>query len=119
VTLEGHVEKGPFVRGSTLIVYELNDQFVPTGKSFKTEILDDKGSFNLKAIEISSKYVQITASGYYFDEITAQLSKSTISLNAIAEVNSEKTININVLTHLEEKRVRNLIKEGKEFTEAK
>ncbi len=119
VNLVGNVEKGPFIQGSSITVYELNDQFIPTGKSFKTEILDDKGSFNLKGLEISSKYVQITANGYYFDELTAQLSKSTISLNAIAEVNLEKTINVNVLTHLEEKRVRKLIQEGKKFAEAK
>lgn len=119
VNLVGHVEKGPFIQGSSITVYELNDQFIPTGKSFKTEILDDKGSFNLKGLEISAKYVQITANGYYFDELTAQLSKSTISLNAIAEVNLEKTINVNVLTHLEEKRVKKLIQEGKKFADAK
>lgn len=119
VNLIGNVEKGPFVRGSTLTIYELNDQFVPNGKSFKTEILDDKGSFSLKGLEISSKYVQITANGYYFDELTSELSKSTVSLNAIAEVENEKTINVNVLTHLEEKRLRKLINGGMSYANAK
>lgn len=119
VNLIGNVEKGPFVRGSTLTIYELNDQFVPNGKSFKTEILDDKGSFSLKGLEISSKYVQITANGYYFDELTSELSKSTISLNAIAEVENDKTINVNVLTHLEEKRLRKLINGGMSYANAK
>lgn len=119
VSIKGSVEKGPFVQGSTVIVYELNDNFSPTGKSFKTELLDDKGTFSLPDIELKSRYVQVSVSGYYFDEITGNLSKSTLSLNAIAEVSGTKNVNVNILTHLEEKRVKRLIKEGKTFDEAK
>lgn len=92
VSIKGSVEKGPFVQGSTVMIYELNDNFSPTGKSFKTEMLDDKGSFSLPDLELKSKYVQVSVSGYYFDEITGDLSKSTLSLNAIAEVSGTKNI---------------------------
>jgi len=119
VNLFGKVEKGPFVRGSILTVAELNDNFSPTGRSFKTELLDDKGSFYLSDIELNTKYIQLSTTGYYFNEVTGELSKSIISLNAIAEVSSDRTINVNILTHLEEKRVKKLLKNGNSIAEAK
>lgn len=120
VTIQGAVEKGPFVRGSTITVYELNSELNPTGRSFKSEILDDKGSFSLADIELASNYVQLSVSGYYFNEVTGNLSTAQITLNAIADITSNKQINVNVLSHLEEKRVKSLMKkEKKSFSEAK
>ena len=119
-TIQGAVEKGPFVRGSVVTVYELNSELNPTGKTFKSEILDDKGSFSLADIELASNYVQLSVSGYYFNEVNGSLSSSQITLNAIADITNNKSINVNVLSHLEEKRVRSLMKkEKKSFSEAK
>lgn len=118
--IEGSVEKGPFVRGSIVTINELNSELNPTGRSFKSEIIDDKGSFSLTDIELASNYVQVSVNGYYFNEITGTLSASQITLNAIADITTNKSVNVNVLSHLEEKRVRTLIKnENKSFTEAK
>lgn len=119
VSIIGNVEKGPFVQGSTAVIYELNEDFTPTGRTFKTELVDDKGSFSIPNLELKSKYIQVSVNGYYFDEITGRLSSSTLALNATVEVTGNKTINVNILTHLEEKRVRRLVKEGKSFLEAK
>lgn len=119
-TIQGAVEKGPFVRGSVVTIYELNSELNPTGRSFKSEILDDKGSFSLADIELTSNYVQLSVNGYYFNELTGNLSASQITLNAIADISSNKNLNVNVLSHIEEKRVRSLMKkEKKTFSEAK
>lgn|GEM_PF-695592 len=119
-TIQGAVEKGPFVRGSVVTVYELNSELSPTGRSFKSEILDDKGGFSLADIELASNYVQLSVNGYYFNELNGSLSSSQITLNAIADITNNKYINVNVLSHLEEKRVRSLVKkEKKSFSEAK
>nr|WP_121272686.1 RagB/SusD family nutrient uptake outer membrane protein [Pedobacter schmidteae] len=119
-TIQGAVEKGPFVRGSVVTIYELNAELNPTGRSFKSEIQDDKGSFSLADVELSSNYVQLSVDGYYFNEINGSLSGSPITLNAIADISNNKSINVNVLSHLEEKRVRSLMKKDKKsFSEAK
>ncbi|WP_316818644.1 RagB/SusD family nutrient uptake outer membrane protein [Pedobacter nyackensis] len=119
-TIQGAVEKGPFVQGSVVTVYELNSELNPTGRSFKSEILDDKGGFSLANIELASNYVQLSVNGYYFNELNGNLSTSQITLNAIADITNNKYINVNVLSHLEEKRVRSLMKkEKKSFNEAK
>ncbi|MDR6783848.1 RagB/SusD family nutrient uptake outer membrane protein [Pedobacter africanus] len=120
VTIRGTVEKGPFVRGSVVTIYELNSELNPTGRSFKSEIQDDKGSFSLVDIELASNYVQLSVNGFYFNEVTGNLSTAQITLNAIADIASNKQINVNVLSHLEEKRVKSLMKkEKKSFNEAK
>lgn len=119
-TIQGTVEKGPFVRGSAVTIYELNSELNPTGRSFKSEILDDKGGFSLPDIELASNYVQLSVNGYYFNEVNGALSTSQITLNALADITNNKSINVNVLSHLEEKRVRSLMKkEKKTFSEAK
>ncbi|WP_316841253.1 RagB/SusD family nutrient uptake outer membrane protein [Pedobacter gandavensis] len=119
-TIQGAVEKGPFVRGSVVTVYELNSDLTPTGRTFKSEISDDKGAFSLPDIDLASNYVQLSVNGYYFNEVTGSLSSSQVTLNAIADITNNKSINVNVLSHLEEKRVRSLMKkEKKTLAEAK
>lgn len=107
----GKVEKGPFVRGSSLFLYELDDRFVQSGRSFKTELIDDQGRFNFSNLELKSPLVQVSVqSGYYFNEVTGQQSGSPLSLNAVASLEDKVPINVNLLTHLEEKRVIHLVK---------
>lgn len=120
-TIKGVVEKGPFVRGTSLHIYELDDKLNPTGRSFKTEIIDDLGNFSLAGVDLKSKYVQLSVqNGYYFNELTGRLSSSTITLNTLAEVDANKAININILGHLEEKRVKHLFsKQGLSMDKAK
>lgn len=118
--LQGTVEKGPFVRGSVVTVNELGADLAPTGRTFKSEIVDDKGTFSLSELTLVSNFVQISVHGYYFDEVNGKLSSSQITLNALADVSDQKQITVNVLSHLEEKRVRSLVKkDSKSFGEAK
>jgi len=118
--LGGLVEKGPFIRGSKVSIIELDNDLNPTGKIFETEIQNDEGFFELKNIELASKYIQVSVNGFYFNEITGQLSTSQISLGAFADVQNESTINTNILTHIEQRRVKYLIsKNNMSFKEAK
>ena len=41
----GIIEKGPFLTGSKVILYELDETLNQTGKNFKTETINDKGEF--------------------------------------------------------------------------
>lgn len=118
-TLEGKVEKGPFTQGSTVTIRELNKDLLPTGKTFETEIINNKGEFKLEAaVEFVSPYVQIACDGYFFNEIYGELSDSQIRLESIVDISNKRSININILTHLSKDRVIRLMKEGDSYKDA-
>ena len=118
--LDGYVQKGPFINGSSVSIQELDDAMNQTGKSYSTTIINNEGNFEQKDIELISNYVQLRADGYYFNEVTGKSSVGQISLYALVDVSESNSANINVLTHLERARVEYLVKEeGKSFVEAK
>jgi hypothetical protein len=100
-------------------MYELNSSLNQTGKVFSTQIADNKGSFEINNVGLSSQFVEFLVNGYYFNEVTGNISPSQLSLSAIADIKDISTVNVNILTHLEKSRVEYLIGEGKDFSEAK
>jgi uncharacterized protein (TIGR02145 family) len=117
--ISGVSQKGPFIKGSTATLYELNDKFAQTGRSFRDIITDDKGSFEIKNVELVSPYAVLEADGFYRNEITGTISAAPIKLYAIADIREKNNININLLTHLEYYRVQKLVEGGKPLREAK
>ena len=110
----GVSQKGPFVTGSAVTVQELDGiTLKQTGKSFKGTIKSDKGDFAIKDINLQSQYAILEASGYYRDEITGKKSTGTVTLRALTDLSNRKTVNINLLTHLEYERVMYLVTEKK------
>ena len=61
--LKGKVEKGPFVRGSEVTVYELSERLERTGISYTKTVQDDQGNFDFGILDIRSPYVEIVATG--------------------------------------------------------
>ena len=119
VGVNGTIEKGPFLTGSKVTLYVLDQNLNQTGKNFKTETINDKGDFAFPKLELTSQYVELEISGYFFNEDTGKKSLSQINLNAITDLSSEDKVNVNILTHLEFKRVKKLMKSGKSFASAK
>jgi hypothetical protein len=115
----GYVQKGPFINGSSITVYDLQSDLSPSGKSYNSQIMDNKGTFQLSNISLSSNFVSLRADGFYFNEILGQQSATQITLYALSDVTDKSDININILTHLEKSRVEYLIKNGKSFSVAK
>jgi uncharacterized protein (TIGR02145 family) len=100
-------------------LYELNENFIQTGRSFFDIIADDRGNFEIKDVELASPYALLEADGFYRNEVTGGISKASIKLYAIADVREKDNININLLTHLEYYRVLALAEGGKTIAEAK
>ncbi|HAH24096.1 MAG TPA: hypothetical protein DCL77_10125 [Prolixibacteraceae bacterium] len=118
-TIKGYAQKGPFINGSAITVFDLQANLSPSGKSFSEQITDNKGTFELDNIELSSNFVSIRADGYYFNEVSGKQSTSQITLYALSDVSNQKSLNINILTHLEKARVEYLMKAGKTFSVSK
>ena len=110
----GVSQKGPFVTGSAVTVQELDGiTLKQTGKSFKGSIKSDKGDFAIKDINLESQYAILEATGYYRDEISGKKSSGTVTLRALTDLSNRKTVNINLLTHLEYERVMYLVTKKK------
>lgn len=108
-TIYGVAQKGPFRAGTKVKIYELDAKtFAQTGKYFEGKVQSDKdGSFVVPGVTLSSPYVLFEVSG------------SNITLNALADLSDHDTVNVNVLTHLEQDRVFYLLEQGLKFLSAK
>lgn len=111
----GQSQKGPFLKGSEVIAYELLNgrSLQQTGKTFQGKILSDSGNFNIKTVSLASQYATLMAKGYYLNEVTGNPSKSQITLTALTNLRGRSVANINLLTHLENERAQFLVIEGK------
>lgn len=117
--IDGLVQKGPFISGSSVTIYDLKTDLTPVGKSYNTQITDNQGSFQLNGITLSSGYVSLRADGFYFNEVAGTQSVAQLTLYALADVAGSGSVNVNLLTHLEKPRVEFLMQQGKSFSEAK
>lgn len=117
--IEGVVQKGPFLNGTSLDIFEMNSNYAPTGKTYSTQLLDNSGTFQLKDVLLISEYVQFRANGYYFNEITGQNSNSQLTLYAFSNISNRSMVNVNILSHLEKGRIEYLVSEGINYVDAK
>lgn len=117
-TVSGTVEKGPFVQGSTINMQTMDEKLHSTGKTFMETIKDDAGSFDFGSQEFDTPYAKITATGYFFNEVTGGLSQGMINLNALVDLSDRSSVNVNLLTHLKSQRIQKLIEEGNTFKAA-
>lgn len=100
VNIEGKVEKGPYVKGSVVTIHELSEELTQTGRSFQANILNDEGSFVVEDVTLTSPYVLLTATGYFFDEVKGDESDGSLTLQTIADLNDGTSVNVNIFSHL-------------------
>ena len=120
VVITGKIEKGPFSKGSIISFYVLDSNLSQTGMSYSTTINDNQGNYELRASNISGKILRVQTDGFYYNEILNTLSTSRIILTGITKVDSSENENVNVLTHVERRRVEYLMTNNSmSFTNAK
>ena len=117
--LIGSSQKGPYLIGSIITIFELESDLSPTGKSFEEEITNNFGSFEVDNLSLASSFVELRASGFYFNEVTGDNSEAQLNLSALVDLNNKDAISVNILTTLEKKRVEYLIENGASFVDAK
>jgi len=118
VTLSGKVQKGPYVQGTEITVREFDSSMIPTGNTFTGPIDDNTGSFSIKGT-LAYKVVELSADGYYFNEVSGSLSTAKLNLQALSDLTDSSSVNVNLMTHLEKKRVEYLMDTGLTFAAAK
>lgn len=119
-TVAGVTQKGPFINGSSVTLFELNGtNLLQTGNSFVGRIKSDKGDFSISGINLVSPYALLEAKGYYRNEVSGKKSVSEITLNAVTNLENRDNVNVNLLTHLEYERVQGLVKKNVDIASAK
>jgi hypothetical protein len=103
---EGSAQKGPLLRGSWVSINELTaSTLYPSGTSFNFEVVDDIGSFKPAAV-FTQRFLESTALGYFFDELTGKASSDVVILRSLSDLDTDRVINVNVLTDLANARIR-------------
>ncbi len=109
ISISGVIEKGPFSKGSIISFFELDNKLSQTGKSYSSTINDNNGNYQLNVRNLAGNLVRVQTDGFYYNEILNTLSTSRIVLTGISKIDSNQQINVNVLTHLERRRVEYLM----------
>ena len=121
-SVAGYSQKGPFLKGSSVYLYELGDgrTLKQTNGNFTSIITRDDGRYRFTARDLASQYAMIVVDGYYRNEVTGEPSKAPIRLRALTDMRKRSDANINLLTHLEFDRVYYLVtREHKTVKQAK
>lgn len=109
IEISGLVQKGPFISGSPVYIFELSDEkLLQTGRVFHGKT-SDNGKFKVLNVALESKYAILEATGYFMNEVTGKESTSPITLRTIAGITDKESVNINFLTQLEYDRVVYLV----------
>ena len=118
VTLNGAVQKGPFVVGSSITVSPLDANGGPTGQTFLTQTTNDKGEFVVNFA--ASGQVAIQGEGFYYNEVSGALSGAPLTLRAlyVIEQAGPQAAFVNLITHLTFLRVKRLVSNGLTFVGA-
>ena len=121
-SLAGYSQKGPFLKGSSVYLYELDNgkSLKQTNGNFTSYITNDDGYYKFTSRNVNP-YALIIVDGNYRNEVTGKVSNQTIRLKALSDVRKHhKGANVNILTHLEYERVYFLVtKKGLDFDDAK
>ena len=104
--VNGYVQKGPYLNGTAITVSELTRELTPTGKNFSSQIMDNKGTFEVKNVDVISPFVELKADGFYFNEVTNENSTTQLTLFALSDLTEKSSLNVNILSSLEKSRNR-------------
>lgn len=106
----GLAQKGPLARGSVVTLNELDaTALAPNGKSYSYETKDDRGTF-FPSSKFTSPYLETTAQGYYFNEVTGN-SDQWVALRGLSDlsVGADRAVNVNLLSDATTERIRTLV----------
>jgi hypothetical protein len=117
--ISGYVQKGPYLNGSSITLRELSSGLIQTGKTYSSQILDNQGSFEMNGIDLISQFAELRVDGFYFNEISNGNASAQLTLYALSDLTDKSSLNVNVLSSLEKRRVEYLVAQGSSFADAK
>lgn len=116
-SLSGQFQKGPFALGSQISANMLDSSLNPTGQVYNVQTTDDLGHFSVPT-SVPNKLVELVGDGFYMDELTGQLSSARIQLRAVTDLSVQSSVTVNILTSLQELRLKQLLTNGASYAAA-
>lgn len=103
--------KSFFLKGSKITIHELESgkTLRQTGNVLINEISSSDGVYKYSANENMSQYMLYTEEGFFYNVVTGKASDAPICLKLLSDVMMHLKLYVNVLTHLEYERVRQLV----------
>ena len=86
-TISG-MAQGPFEKGATVSVYELDTNFQQTEVHYETKIKNDSGSYSIKLKDFKSQYALFKVDGRYINNVTGKKSADSITLYAFTDLDN-------------------------------
>jgi len=114
-SVSGAIQKGPFLAGSHVRLYELSVEGNRTDRSIDTET-DARGSFSAD-IEWSGP-TEIETRGFFYNELTAEPSVAEQQLSIITVIENDTNLNINLFADFVAARTRHLLANGDDIRNA-
>ncbi len=117
----GVSQKGPFVAGSRVTVQGVDCKTMElTHEIFEGTVKSGRGDFGIDGVNLSASCALFEVAGYFLNEVTGNESSEMLTLRALTDLSDRKTVNVNLLTHLEYERVKYLVTVDKmDFAAAK
>jgi hypothetical protein len=104
----GVAQKGPLAQGATVTVQELDAGLNASGSHYTYTVTSNLGTFSPTA-QFASRYLELTASGNYFDEAQNAVSSGPVTLTGYSDLGAETVLNVNLLTTLARQRIQHLV----------
>jgi hypothetical protein len=117
IALQGTVQKGPLIVGSSIDVSPIDQFGVPTGDNFPTQTINDLGEFSLAAVPTGDIFIE--GDGYFYNEVLGTISTAPLTLRAYHRLDpNNDVVRLNLLTQLTSGRIVQLLNEGLGFSAA-
>ena len=115
-TVQGTIQKGPYIFSSSVWISELDSNLNQNGKSYIVQTNSDFGNFDGPTITVNN--VEMLGDGYYMDELSGGLSLGRLMLRAIVDLSVDSNPIINILTTIQTPRLKFLLKSGTAYAAA-
>lgn len=117
--IRGYVSRGFVTIGSEITLHEVDSTLAPTGKVFRGTVTDSSGFFSIPHVELTQPYIRLELNGSVFHICTQSQGKAApTTLEAYANTRKGDTVNMNVLTYMQAKRLPQYIENGLSFDSA-
>ena len=123
--IHGFAQKGtPVDQAEVRVVFLDESTLDRVGKAYMGKFEGDFGEYSVQVDSVESKIVQISVAGETtmdkYSEVRAVLATNDIIMNAVVDIGLQDSISVNLFTHLETERVRELVRNKHlSFDEAK
>lgn len=108
----GVVQKGPFTSGSTMKIWELDEDLALTGTKFEWEVSSSLGEFSSPKLNLATQYGLLQATGTFYNEVSGSTTTGDFTLKGIVDLSNRDKANLNILAHLAYNRAMALFATG-------